>query len=487
MMDRRILFAVFAVAILSASCAVVISDDRDVDAASTSSFFPDCILSEFIDSSSITTDYDSYLVHLPPQGAAGQYGGLGLVVFDNYQVTSGDATVYSSGATWVLIITGSGPVTFTYTLNGTSYSHTCTVTLGYDSHPGDVGSRDDFTLCYNANGGSGAPSTQRGSSYVSYYDFIISSTIPTRDGYTFLGWATYSAASTASYEAGDTIRVSNTTTLYAVWEEDEEVVEPEPEYTITYVAYSPATAQSVTVEEGSYEIIDVYTTVEGYSFTGWLCSNGTTYQPGDVIQVTSDLTFTGQWEALVFTVTFYPDNGEDPFTMTVSYGDTIDFPDEPSKTGYTFAHWRDADGVIWGSSRTVTSDVSLFADYDQKIGITYDWRNNGATITVTYPTTTIDVGYDLDDYLEQYPGVLVLDEGVEFLGWYYSDGTPVEFPFETEMELTLYAMWSTDDEPPVIDEEDPPVDDHLVGILAALAILFVLYLTIRSGRSFRRR
>lgn len=79
-------------------------------------------------------------------------------------------------------------------------------------------------LQYNANGGSGAPTTQTytGSS-TSSHSFTVSSTVPVRDGYTFLGWSTSSSATAASYVGGNSISVSynGTTTLYAVWEENE--------------------------------------------------------------------------------------------------------------------------------------------------------------------------------------------------------------------------------------------------------------------------
>lgn len=69
-----------------------------------------------------------------------------------------------------------------------------------------------YTLSYNANGGSGAPSSQDNEK-----SYTISSTVPTKFGYTFLGWSTSSSASSASYKPGNTINLSSNTTLYAVW------------------------------------------------------------------------------------------------------------------------------------------------------------------------------------------------------------------------------------------------------------------------------
>ena len=78
-----------------------------------------------------------------------------------------------------------------------------------------------YVLEYNANGGVGAPASQSGTNQLEppNYTFTISSSIPTRAGYEFLGWALSSSASSATYQPGDTLTVSTTgiTTLYAIW------------------------------------------------------------------------------------------------------------------------------------------------------------------------------------------------------------------------------------------------------------------------------
>ena len=82
-----------------------------------------------------------------------------------------------------------------------------------------------FTLNYDANGGTGAPASQTykaTSEYEKSHTFTISSQVPTREDYTFLGWDTNKNAATASKQPGNTIVVNNNnnpTTLYAVWKE----------------------------------------------------------------------------------------------------------------------------------------------------------------------------------------------------------------------------------------------------------------------------
>ena len=71
-----------------------------------------------------------------------------------------------------------------------------------------------YTLSYDANGGSGAPSSsthEKGSAAT------ISSTEPTRSGYDFIGWSTSADSTIAEFVGGDTLEITENTTLYAVW------------------------------------------------------------------------------------------------------------------------------------------------------------------------------------------------------------------------------------------------------------------------------
>ena len=77
-----------------------------------------------------------------------------------------------------------------------------------------------YTISYNANGGTGAPSNQT----VKHGESLtLSSGIPVKGKYTFLGWAT-SPDGVASYQPGGTMKGSQTLTLYAVWGDTESPV-----------------------------------------------------------------------------------------------------------------------------------------------------------------------------------------------------------------------------------------------------------------------
>lgn len=70
-----------------------------------------------------------------------------------------------------------------------------------------------YKVTYNVNGGTNKPAN---SGFVSG-KLTISSKIPQRVGYVFMGWATSSTATKATYKAGDTYSVKKNITLYAVW------------------------------------------------------------------------------------------------------------------------------------------------------------------------------------------------------------------------------------------------------------------------------
>lgn len=72
------------------------------------------------------------------------------------------------------------------------------------------------SIQYDANGGEGAPAKQI---KVTDEDLTLSTDVPVRKGYTFLGWATSAAADAAQYQPGDPFVTDEDTTLYAVWKE----------------------------------------------------------------------------------------------------------------------------------------------------------------------------------------------------------------------------------------------------------------------------
>lgn len=75
-----------------------------------------------------------------------------------------------------------------------------------------------YYLRYDANDGSGAPGTQSVTAPTgSPHTTTVSTTRPSRSGYTFQGWNTAANGSGTAYGAGDSITLAGSVTLYAVW------------------------------------------------------------------------------------------------------------------------------------------------------------------------------------------------------------------------------------------------------------------------------
>lgn len=78
-----------------------------------------------------------------------------------------------------------------------------------------IENNQQYTITYNANGGSGAPSNQ---TKKHGENITLSSVKPTKTGYTFNGWNTSSNGSGTSYSSGGTYSNNSDVTLYAQWQ-----------------------------------------------------------------------------------------------------------------------------------------------------------------------------------------------------------------------------------------------------------------------------
>ncbi len=207
--------------------------------------------------------------------------------------------------------------------SGTSYANKASVKNLTSTNGGTVtlyaiwqkNAVNSYTLTYNANGGSGAPSAQSGAT-----SYTISSTKPTKSGYLFLGWSKSSTATTASYTSGDTISISANTTLYAVWQK-----KPVVTYTLTYNANGGSGAPSAQSGATSYTISSTKPTKSGYLFLGWSESKTATmasYTSGDSITLTSDTTLYAVWFRIPDLTTTEVVIRK-PSIVALSYGDSL--------------------------------------------------------------------------------------------------------------------------------------------------------------------
>lgn len=215
----------------------------------------------------------------------------------------------------------------------------------------------NYTIQYDLNGGSDTiiPATIADQSKTHGTATKLSETVPTREGYTFLGWGTTADATAPSYQPGDMYSVDGDIELYAVWQQKT--------YTITFSSgegYSLHNGHaSMTVAHGANFdfnlIVDrdyaenepkVWKNTDGVN-SGKPLSNGTPTinQDGSkkyhytLTNVTENIAINVDVRSnTIYTVTFMT-NGSIYQTQQVGYNEKATRPVDPVVEGYTFGGW----------------------------------------------------------------------------------------------------------------------------------------------------
>lgn len=263
-----------------------------------------------------------------------------------------------------------------------------------------------YTVSYNANGGSGAPSSQS-----KYYGktLTLSSTKPTRTGYTFKGWATSSSGSVA-YASGASYTANASVTLYAVWQANT--------YTVKYNANggtgAPSnqtktygvtlTLSSTKPTRASVDSGDGILTT--YTFKGWATSaNSSTvaYAAGAKYTANASVTLYAIWSTAStiteYDVTYNTNGGSDVSPQVKKKGTALTLRSTiPTKNGFTFKGWglsEDDTAVDYaaGASYTKDADIVLYAIWTPWTHtVKYNLNGGSGTVPSSFTKTTdIDV------------------------------------------------------------------------------------------------
>lgn len=230
---------------------------------------------------------------------------------------SGASTIYgmsaTSGGTTKVISSfgtkrssGSGSFTGTYSISGNG-SATKSITITFKNYAEDwqgnvtdtasksvtvnvnVPAWTSYVVKYNANGGTGAPSNQ---TKWKNQTLTLSSTKPTRTGYSFQGWAT-SASGSVAYAAGASYTANAAVTLYAVWKANT--------YTVEYNANggSGAPSNQTKTYGVTLTLSSTKPTRTNYNFKGWGTSASATtvtYAAGANYTTNAAITLYAVWE-----------------------------------------------------------------------------------------------------------------------------------------------------------------------------------------------
>jgi len=227
-------------------------------------------------------------------------------------------------------------------------------------------------------------------------------------------------------------------------------------YTVTFsINEGSGTAPATQTVSSGYSMTLPYGSVlskTGYLFGGWNTSSdgtGTNYDAGSSYIVTGNITLYAKW-VVAYTVTF-DDNGVSwsVNTITAQSGSSITLPNANGFyiTWGTFIGWNtkaDGTGTNYngGSSYTVTSNITLFANWEVTT-YTITFNANGGSGTVP-ESRTVPTGYST-----------TLPDGnfslvyVDFAGWNIkADGTGTNYtinstytPTGNKPTIILYAKW----------------------------------------------
>lgn len=124
--------------------------------------------------------------------------------------------------------------------------------------------------------------------------------------------------------------------------------------------------------------------------------------------------------------TYYPP--QDGYTATVAA--------DPSRAGYQFAGWQDADGNRYAAGDTVTvnHDITLTAQWNKLVTVSFDLCGHGGA---NIPSQTFVSGNKASE------PTAPKEDGWVFGGWYTEKGCQYRFSFDSAVtsDITLYAKW----------------------------------------------
>ena len=313
------------------------------------------------------------------------------------------------------------------------------------------------TVAYNANGGTGAPASFTKTTYVGHsigemeYVYVtVSSTVPTRAGFTFRNWKTTIYGSDRYFNPGGEVPFQystngydqyDTKTLYAQWDA--------ATYTISFNAGGGTGAPASQTKNYNVDLTlsDTVPTWTGHTFQEWntkVDGTGTSYAPGATFTTDADTTLYAIWETTTYTVAFNANGGSGaPASQTKTYGVNLTLSETvPTKTNYNFIEWNtasDGTGISYapGDTYTDNSAATLYAIWEAAVyTVTYDANGHGtAPAAETYdPGDTVTVADAISA------------TGCAFVAWNTkADGSGTAYDpedtFTASANVTLYAIW----------------------------------------------
>ena len=282
-----------------------------------------------------------------------------------------------------------------------------------------------WRLTYDANGGSGTMTDTSG--YMNNAPATVKDNQFSKPGYTFIGWST-SANGDVKYQPGDTIKMTEDTTLYARWKEKDGV-------TVTYDGNGGKTSDSKTTfsrsvtPEIEFSVQENQFTKSGYQFTGWNTKedgSGKSYAAGAAMSVTENTTLYAQWKEKDGVTVTYDGNGgktsDSKTTFSKSVTPEIEFSvqeNQFTKSGYQFTGWNtkeDGSGKSYaaGAPMSVTKNTTLYAQW-KALNYTVTYTDGVDDEEIFQDQTTENLKYG--DKTPGFTGDTPTRAGYTFAGW----------------------------------------------------------------------
>ena len=222
-----------------------------------------------------------------------------------------------------------------------------------------------YTVSYNANGGTGVPDSQ-----IKYYgqNLTLSSTIPTRAGYTFKGWGSSASATSPVNHPGGTYTGNAAYTYYAIWQINT--------YAVSYDANggTGAPANQTKTYGKTLVLSTTKPTRTGYDFKGWGVSSSDTsvdYDPGDNYTNNAAVTLYAIWSLKTYTIKYDANGGTGaPANQTKTHDIAIALSTTiPTRAEYVFKGWSTSPSSTTASYQpgykwTTNSGADLYAVWE---------------------------------------------------------------------------------------------------------------------------
>lgn len=255
-----------------------------------------------------------------------------------------------------------------------------------------------YTITYNLNGGSNGQIGKRNIKYKEHLPSI-SKTIPTKTGYSFMGWydnSDYTKGTQYYNEKNEPVILFERTSsvvLYAGWKKMAFIIYFDPNG-----GTGGQTSNLNATYKGSLPVIDkTIPTKAGYSFMGWY--DNADYTKGKkyynekneavvIYEKNGNTKLYAGWKIRTYTITYELNGGDKGQTgqLSVAYSRSLPLISKtiPNKTGYTFMGWYD--------NKDYTKGTKYYNDKNEAVK-KYDVANN-VTLYAGWKANTITIKYD---------------------------------------------------------------------------------------------